>query len=173
KVAPAMPPTSSSAPSPRSRLVEDHFARHPTRATPDLHNSVSPQAGFLTGDSQNSSAVMSILFGHPAGNPNSHNAAVAYLEAGVLECFCVPWMPSAKTIEILKSFPPLRSSAQRLERRQFPPLSHVPKVQGRVREIYRLLMRALVLSGYSSDHANRWLMRTMARECRRSTVTAV
>ena len=116
---------------------------------------------------------MSILFGHPAGNPNSHNAAVAYLEAGILECFCVPWMPSAKTIGILKGFPPLRPSAQRLERRQFPPLSHVPKVQGRAREIYRLLMRALVLSGYSSDHANRWLMRTMARECHRSKVTAV
>src|SRR5262249_437148 len=30
-------------PSPRSRLAEDHFARHPTRATPDLHNSDSPQ----------------------------------------------------------------------------------------------------------------------------------
>ena len=26
------------------------FARHPTRATPDLHNSASPQTGFLTGD---------------------------------------------------------------------------------------------------------------------------
>jgi hypothetical protein len=84
---------------------------------------------------------MSILFGHPAGNPNSHNAAMAYLEAGVLECFCVPWMPSAKTIDILKAFRPLRPLAQRLERRQFPPLSHVPKVQDRVREIYQLLMR--------------------------------
>src|SRR5262249_28050862 len=37
-------------PSPHSRLAEDHFARHPTRATPDLHNSASPQTGFLTGD---------------------------------------------------------------------------------------------------------------------------
>jgi glycosyltransferase involved in cell wall biosynthesis len=98
---------------------------------------------------------------------------MAYDEAGELECFCVPWMPSAKTIDILKSFHPLRPSAERLERRQFPPLSHVPKVQGRVGEIYRLLMRALVLSGYPSDQANRWLMRTMARECHRSTVTAV
>jgi starch synthase len=116
---------------------------------------------------------VSILFGHPTGNPNSHNAAVAYLDAGVLECFCVPWMPSAKTISILKSFRPLRPSAQRLERRRFPPLSHVPKAQGRVSEICRLLMRALVSSGRPSDQANRWLMRTMARECHRSTVTAV
>jgi hypothetical protein len=37
-------------PSPRSRLAEDHFARHPTRATPDLDNSASPQTAFLTGD---------------------------------------------------------------------------------------------------------------------------
>src|SRR5262245_40249155 len=37
-------------PSPRSRLAEDHFARHPTRATPDLHNSASLKIGFLTGD---------------------------------------------------------------------------------------------------------------------------
>jgi glycosyltransferase involved in cell wall biosynthesis len=116
---------------------------------------------------------MSMLFGHPAGNPNSHNAAMAYVEAGVLECFCVPWMPSAKTIDILKAVQPLRSLAQRLERRQFPPLSHVPKVQDRVKEVYRLLMRALELSSYSPEHANRWLMRTMARECHRPTVTAI
>src|SRR5262249_24875957 len=37
-------------PSPRSCLAEDLFARPPTRATPDLHNSASPQTGFLTGD---------------------------------------------------------------------------------------------------------------------------
>src|SRR5262245_9647978 len=34
---------------------------------------------------------MRILFGHPTGNPNSYNAALAYLEAGLLECFCVTW----------------------------------------------------------------------------------
>jgi glycosyltransferase involved in cell wall biosynthesis len=72
---------------------------------------------------------MSILVGHPSGNPNSHNAALAYLEAGLLECFCVPWIPSATTIEMLtiemlKSIRPLRPLAQRLERRQFPPLAH-------------------------------------------------
>jgi hypothetical protein len=38
-------------PSPRSCLAEDHFARHHARATPDLHNSTSPQTDFLTGDS--------------------------------------------------------------------------------------------------------------------------
>jgi alpha-maltose-1-phosphate synthase len=116
---------------------------------------------------------MSVLIGHPTGNPNSHNAAAAYLEAGLLECFCVSWMPSAKTTGILKSLRPLRSSAQRLERRHFPLLSRAPKVQGRVREIYRLLMRAFVLNDYPYERANRWLMRTMAQECHRSMVTGV
>src|SRR5262245_36854427 len=44
-------------PSPRSRLAEDLFARHPTRATPDLHNSASPQTGFLTGDNVDSAPI--------------------------------------------------------------------------------------------------------------------
>ena len=54
-----------------------------------------------------------------------------------------------------------------------PPLSQAPKIQGRVGEVYRLLMRASGLSDYPSDQASRWLMRTMARECHCSTVTAV
>jgi starch synthase len=116
---------------------------------------------------------MSILFGHPIGNPNSHHAALAYAEAGVLESFCVAWMPSAATIDVMKSFRPLRRSAQRLERRRFGPLSEVQKVQDRGGEIYRLSIRALGLRGYMYDQTNRWLMRTMARECHRSTVTAV
>jgi starch synthase len=117
---------------------------------------------------------MSILFGHPTGNPNSHNAALAYLEAGVLDRFCVAWMPSPKTINVLKAFYPLRMSAQRLERRQFAPLWHVPKVQDRAMAVCRLVRRAAGLGGDRSVyHTNRWLMRTMARECRRATVTAV
>jgi glycosyltransferase involved in cell wall biosynthesis len=117
---------------------------------------------------------MSILFGHPTGNPNSHNAALAYLEMGLLECFCVSWMPSVETINALKRFKSVRPLAQRLERRRFPQLAHVPKVQRRVREIYRLAVRASGLSNaLFSEEANRWLMRTMARECHRSAVTAV
>ena len=117
---------------------------------------------------------MSVLFGHPTGNPNSHNAALAYFEAGVLERLCVAWMPSSRTINVLKKFRSLRPSAQRLERRQFPPLSHVPKVQDRAMEVGRLVTRA---AGWGGDRplyqANRWLMRAMARQCRRPTVTAV
>jgi hypothetical protein len=115
---------------------------------------------------------MSILFGHPTGNPFSHNAALAHLEAGLLECLCVPWMPSTATIRVLSLIQPLRPLTQRFARRQFAPLSRVPKVQGRVGEVCRLLMRA---SGHGDpiDQGNRWLMRTMARECHRSTVTAV
>jgi alpha-maltose-1-phosphate synthase len=117
---------------------------------------------------------MSVLFGHPTGNPNSHHAALAHLEAGLLECLCVPWMPSKTTIRMLSLIPPLRPFAQRLARRQFPPLAHVPKVQGRVGEVCRLLSRASGLGGYQVfDQANQWLMRVMARECHRSTVRAV
>jgi glycosyltransferase involved in cell wall biosynthesis len=117
---------------------------------------------------------MSILVGHPTGNPNSHNAAAAYFEAGLLEGFCVSWMPASKTTDVLKSFPPLRQMAERLERRQFLPLASAPKVQGKAGEFCRLLMRASGLGDVrSSDRANRWLMRTMARECRRPAVTAV
>ena len=117
---------------------------------------------------------MSILFGHPTGSPFSHNAALAHLEAGVLECLCVPWMPSTATIRVLSLLHPLRPLAQRFARRQFGPLSQVAKVQGRVGEACRLLTRALGLGDYLPfDQANRWLMRTMVRECRRPTVTAV
>jgi alpha-maltose-1-phosphate synthase len=83
-------------------------------------------------------------------------------------------MPSTATIHMLSIIQPLRPYAKRLARRQFAPLSHVPKVQGRVGEIYRLLMRALGLgSCLPVDQANRWLMRTMARECHRSKVRVV
>jgi glycosyltransferase involved in cell wall biosynthesis len=117
---------------------------------------------------------MSILFGHPTGNPNSHNAALAHLEAGVLECLCVPWMPSAATIRVLSLVQPLLPLVQRLARRQFGPLSQAPKVQGRVGEVCRLLTRASGFGDYLPfDQANRWLMRTMAHECHRSTVRAV
>src|ERR1700730_777471 len=117
---------------------------------------------------------MSILFGHPTGNPNSHNAALAHLEAGLLECFCVPWMPSTATIRALSLVQPLRPLAQRLSRRHFAPLSQVPMVQGRLSEARRLLSRAWGMGGDDDyDEGNRWLMRTMAHECRRSTVRAV
>src|SRR5262245_37725091 len=118
---------------------------------------------------------MSVLFGCPTGNPNAHHAALAYLEAGLLECFCVPWMPSKTTMQVLKSLRPLQSMVQRLERRQFQPLSHVPKVQGRISEVCRLLIRA---SGWDenkffSHPRDGWLMRAMVRECHRSMVTAI
>ncbi|HVT29990.1 MAG TPA: glycosyltransferase family 4 protein [Lacipirellulaceae bacterium] len=117
---------------------------------------------------------MSVLIGHPTGNPNSYNAALAYFEAGLLESFCVGWMPARQTVEALKRFRPSRVAAARLERRQFPPLAHAPKHQGRIGEFYRLLRRLAGTDGlHVADHGNRWLMRTMARECHRSTVTAL
>ncbi len=118
---------------------------------------------------------MSVLFGHPTGSPFAYNAALAHVEAARLEAFCISWMPSRGTLCLLEPIGPLRSMAQRLGRRHFSPLAEVPKVQGRVGESRRLLMRAL---GWGDDdrlagEANDWLMRTMRRECRRSAVTAV
>jgi len=64
--------------------------------------------------------------------------------------------------------------AARLERRRFEPLAEAPKIQGRIGEIKRLVVRA---SGRGDERlsyeANDWLMRTMARECGRPSVAAV
>lgn len=117
---------------------------------------------------------MTILFGHPTGNPNSHHAALAYFEAGRLAAFCVPWMPSSATLCFLEHIAPLRPMAQRLARRYFASLAEAPKVQGRPGELHRLVTRALGRGDESlSYEANDWLMRTMRRECRRPAVTAV
>jgi len=117
---------------------------------------------------------MSILFGHPTGNPNSHHAALAHFEAGRLEAFCVPWMPSAFTLRILEGAVPLKPLVLRLSRRYFEPLAAAPTIQGRAGEWRRLATRALGLGGERLAYeANDWLMRTMTRECRRPAVTAV
>lgn len=117
---------------------------------------------------------MTVLVGHPSGNPNSHHAALAHYEAGRLEAFCVPWMPAASTIALLEHVPLTRNGVHRLSRRHFGPLAEAPKVQGRAGEWRRLLLRALGFGDEGlSYQANDWLMRTMARECHRSAVTAV
>jgi glycosyltransferase involved in cell wall biosynthesis len=117
---------------------------------------------------------MAVLIGHPSGNPFSHHAALAHFEAGQLEALCIPWMPSGATLSALETFASLRPMARRLGRRRFPPLAHARKVQGRVGELRRLFTRAIGRDDEAlSYQANDWLMRTMARECRRSAVTAV
>ncbi|MEO8276031.1 MAG: glycosyltransferase family 4 protein [Thermoanaerobaculia bacterium] len=117
---------------------------------------------------------MTILFGHPTGNPNSHHSALAHFESGNLEAFCVAWMPSAKTVQGLRRIALGRRSFARLERRQFAPLELAPTVQGRAGEWRRLALRAFGFGDEGlSYEANDWLMRTMARECHRPRVTAV
>jgi glycosyltransferase involved in cell wall biosynthesis len=117
---------------------------------------------------------MTVLIGHPTGNPFSHHAALAHFELGWLEGLCVPWMPSQVTLRVLESISPLRPLTRRFGRRHFPPLASSPKMQGRGKEIWRFLLRA---AGADSekivDDANQWLMRTMKRECRRPSVTAI
>lgn len=117
---------------------------------------------------------MSILFGHPTGNPNSHQAALAHFELGRLEAFCVPWMPSSFTAHLLHDLGSLSPMAGRLSQRHFSPLANAPTVQGRIAEIRRLLIRAVGRGDERLAYeANDWLMHTMSRECQRSTVTAV
>ena len=117
---------------------------------------------------------MTILFGHPTGNPNSHHAALAHFEAHQLEAFCVPWMPSKSTLKILECIAPLRPMARRLGRRGFSALGAVPKIQGRLGEMHRLIIRGFGRGDEAlSYEANDWLMRTMRRECRRASVDAV
>jgi glycosyltransferase involved in cell wall biosynthesis len=117
---------------------------------------------------------MTVLIGHPTGNPNSHNAALAHWEAGWLEAFCVPWMPTHAALGVLGELPLSRRYAARLSRRTFDPLLAAPKVQGKAGEAWRLLVRALGFGDESLSYAaNDWVMRTMAREAGRPRVTAV
>jgi starch synthase len=117
---------------------------------------------------------MTVLFGHPTGNPNSHHAALAHFEAEWLEAFCVPWMPSSLTLSLLHNIRLLQPMARRFSRRHFSPLVKAPMVQGQFGEVRRLFTRAL---GWGDERlsyeANDWLMHTMRRECRRPAVTAV
>jgi len=120
---------------------------------------------------------MSVLFGHPSGNPNSHHAALSHFESGQLEAFCVSWFPTQREIRLLKRLPGLGNLSRRVERRYFAPLSPAPKIEGRLSEWNRMARRVLFDRWISSEalayEANDWLMKTMARECQRATVTAV
>jgi starch synthase len=117
---------------------------------------------------------VTVLFGHPSGSPFSHNAALAHFEAHRLEAFCVAWMPSLLTLQLLEHVRPLRPMARRFRRRRFPALASAPKIQGRLGEMQRLVIRALGRGDEALAYeANDWLMRTMRRECRRVSVRAV
>jgi glycosyltransferase involved in cell wall biosynthesis len=117
-----------------------------------------------------------ILIGHPTGNPNSHQAALAHYEAGRLEAFCVPWMPTPRQTAGLRLLPGSSDHVSRLERRAFEPLLNAPHIEGHLGEWTRMLRRMAsgsVIDGQMAQEANEWLMRTMRRECRRPSVSAV
>jgi alpha-maltose-1-phosphate synthase len=117
---------------------------------------------------------VTILFGHPSGSPFSHHAALSHFEAHRLEAFCVPWMPSPITLQLLGWILPLRPMVRRLGRRYFSALAAAPKIQGRIGEIRRLIRRGIGLDHEAIAYeANDWLMTTMRRECRRPGVGAV
>src|ERR1043165_8926321 len=120
---------------------------------------------------------MSILFGHPTGNPNSHQAALAHFEAGKLEAFCVPWMPTPRELGTFGHVPGLKNWSARLARRSFRPLLSAPRIEDRFGEWKRMAKRLVLNGAISSEalayEANDWLMRTMQQECTRTQVTAV
>lgn len=117
---------------------------------------------------------MTILFGHPTGNPNAHHAALAHYEARTLEAWCVPWMPRAWELAIARRLPGLSAEARRLERRRFEALAAAPRVEGRRQEWWRMARRVLSTTDERlSYEANDWLMETMMRLCARPAVTAV
>lgn len=116
---------------------------------------------------------MGVTIGHPTGNPNAFNAALAYFDAKLLRSFCVPWLPSKTITRTLSHIPALRSLAERFERRQFLPLAEAPIIQCRAREICRLLLQSAGLGLAHFDQNNHWLMRAMAREVQRAEVTSV
>lgn len=116
---------------------------------------------------------MSVLIGHPTGNPNSHHAALAYWEAQKLEAFCVPWFPEKWEINLLKVVPGLGGEVERLSRRRFEPLAYAPKVQGRFGEWSRLLRRKFGGGEELSYEANDWLMNTMTKEASNRCVRGV
>jgi glycosyltransferase involved in cell wall biosynthesis len=138
------------------------------------HDATSSYSKRVSAETDANRDFVSILFGHPSGNPNSHHAALAHFEAGRLEAFCVPWMPSCSLLQLLEHASPLRTMARRLRRRYFAPLTRVPKIQGRIGEMRRLITRGL---GHGDEalsyEANDWLMRTMRKACRRANVGAV
>ena len=117
---------------------------------------------------------VSVLFGHPSGTPFSHHAALAHFDAHRLEAFCVAWMPSLLTLQLLDRVGQLRPMVRRFGRRRFPALASAPKIQGRLGEMRRLITRALGRGDEALAYeANDWLMRTMRRECQRVSVHAV
>jgi alpha-maltose-1-phosphate synthase len=118
---------------------------------------------------------MTVVVGHPTGNPNSHHAALAYFERGWLERFCVAWMPTPRQLRALRHLQIPARWVSRLERRCFPPLLPAPRSEGPFRELWRLARRALRPVGDErvAYEANDWLARRMADECRRPAVTAV
>jgi starch synthase len=120
---------------------------------------------------------MTVLFGHPTGNPNSHQAALAHFEADWLEAFCVPWMPTPRELKFIHSIPGLNIMSDRLSRRSFPQLLSAPRIEGQFGEWWRMSRRVLCSGSFAdeglSHEANDWLMRTMRHACARPAVTAV
>jgi glycosyltransferase involved in cell wall biosynthesis len=115
-----------------------------------------------------------VISGHPTGNPNSHQAALAWHERGRLLRFCTPWFPSREELALIERVPGLREQARRLSRRRFEALADVPMRQDKLGEIARIVRSRLGWTGPEfTQEANKWLISVMSEECRDARVTAV
>jgi glycosyltransferase involved in cell wall biosynthesis len=120
---------------------------------------------------------MSILFGHPGGNANSFQAALAHWERGRLAAFCISWLPTPREVRFLEKVPGLQGWIPRLRRRSFEPLLNAPRIEDRLgewRRLARRMARGKQPGGeWFAYEANDWLMSTMRRHVSRPDVTAV
>jgi glycosyltransferase involved in cell wall biosynthesis len=117
---------------------------------------------------------MTVVFGHPTGNPNSHHAALSHFEAGWLETCCFPWLPSAKMLALIERGPGMSDLARRLRRRHFAELDTAPVVKGRLMAVASFALR-LQNGGevQAARWGNSWLMRCLASSANGPRVTAV
>jgi alpha-maltose-1-phosphate synthase len=117
---------------------------------------------------------MGIVIGNIAANPNTLHAALAHYEAGKLQSFCIPWLPSACLVNALRYCPGLHRAAMRLGRRVFPPLDKAPRIEDPLGEGFRLLLRILKRETERlNGRAAQWLSRKMIQQCRRREATGV
>jgi glycosyltransferase involved in cell wall biosynthesis len=121
--------------------------------------------------------AMSVAIGHPTGNPNAFNAALAYWENEVLEAFCLPWLPAGALLSVLRIVPGIHSLVDRLERRTFEPLRKAPLRQDRLRECCRLASRWLSPGRETerrcSAEVSIWIERTLCATIAGERVRAV
>jgi glycosyltransferase involved in cell wall biosynthesis len=117
---------------------------------------------------------VSVLIGHPTGNPNSFNAALAHFEAGRLAAFCIPLLLPTWVAESIEALPIPIEHFKRIARRSFPPLTGAPLAQATISDWMQTGWR--LISSRDNEQAwlgNHWVMHRMSSLVNAQGVTAV